>query len=87
MLLAARNEMGAKVLWKILVQRCLCETNREALTGLVHQAEEAMFLRSQELTEEEEELRLAARQMLELKTKRLGWPDPLKVDTEFSESA
>lgn len=51
-----------------------------------------MFLRSQELagepqrSDEEEELRQAARQLLELKTKKLGWPDPLKFNTELTES-
>ena len=62
------------------------ETNLDTLTELVYQAEEAMFLRSQELTGEEEELRQAAGQLLELKTKKLGWPDPLKINTELTES-
>ena len=74
------------MLWKTLFQRCLSETNPDALTGLLYQTEEAMFLRSQELTREEEELRQAARQLLELKTKKLGWPDPLKINTELTES-
>ena len=58
------------------------ETNSDRLTELVQQTEEAMFLRSQELgrepqrSDEEEELRQAARQLLELKVKKLGWPDP-----------
>lgn len=86
MLLAARNEIGGDVLWKMLIERCVSESNPDALARLLYQTEEAMFLRSQELTAEEEELRQAAQRLLELKTEKLGWPDPLKFITESSES-
>jgi hypothetical protein len=75
------------VLWLDLYKSCLTETNRDKLEKLVFETEDAIVLRSQELStepylsEEVRALKEAAQQLLELKIKKLGWPDPNKVGT------
>jgi hypothetical protein len=54
----------------------------------VFEAEDAIFLRSRELSNESnisdevQALRLAAKGLLEIKTKKLGWPDSAKVNAK-----
>ena len=73
--------------WLDLYKSCVCETNPDKLEKLIYQTEDAMFLRSQELftehrvSEEVRALKQAAQKLLKLKTEKLGWPDPYKVDT------
>ena len=75
------------MLWLDLYKSCVSETNPDKLEKLVYQTEDAIFLRSQELStehylsQEVRALRVAAQKLLKLKTEKLGWPDPYKVDT------
>jgi hypothetical protein len=80
------------MLWLDLYKSCLSETNPDKLEKLIYQTEGAIFLRSQELStehhlsEEVRALKEAAQKLLKLKTEKLGWPDPLKINTELTES-
>jgi hypothetical protein len=74
--------------WEQTYQAALAENDREKLTGLVREVEMAIVRRRQELTssaehplagiEENDKERaamvLAAREILKIKTERLGWP-------------
>jgi hypothetical protein len=66
--------------WKSLYQRVLQESNPERLTQRVTEVEEAMVLRGMELTDSPEDeneraaLKLAASELLAVKTEKLGWP-------------
>ena len=66
------------MLWLDLYKSCITETNSDKLEKLIHQTEEAIVLRSQELStepylsEEVRALKKAAQKLLELKTKKLG---------------
>ena len=72
------------MLWLDLYKSCVSETNPDKLEKLIYQTEDAMFLRSQELStephssEEVRALKVAAQKLLKLKTEKLGWPDPYK---------
>ena len=65
--------------WVKLYQAVLVETDRDRLTGLVGAAESAIARRRQELTEyegadERVAMEVAAGEILNIKTARLGWP-------------
>ena len=70
--------------WQELYAACVSETDRGRLEKLVFDTEDALFLRFQELvyaphSNEVRELKEAAAGLSELKIKKLGWPDPMKV--------
>lgn len=73
--------------WHDLYQSCVSETNPAKLERLVFDTEDAIFLRLRELSTEahlsDESLALkqAAQKLLELKTEKLGWPDPQRVES------
>lgn len=66
--------------WKEPYRRALKESDEQKLTELVQAAEYAMVLRLQELEnstdhhEERIEMKLAAADLLVIKTYKLGWP-------------
>ncbi|HXN73314.1 MAG TPA: hypothetical protein VN861_12280 [Candidatus Acidoferrales bacterium] len=66
--------------WQVLYRAALNETDKKKLTDLVLAAEEAIFLRAQELTgavadnEERTTMAEAARNLLTIKSEKLGWP-------------
>jgi|ERR1700677_1974544 len=66
--------------WQKLYQAALGETDRNRLTDLVGAAESAIVRRRKELTncegaeEERAAMVVAAREILNIKTERLGWP-------------
>jgi hypothetical protein len=66
--------------WKELYFQTLLESDTEKLTELVQAAEHAMVIRAQELLnstdhhEERIEMKLAAADLLVIKTYKLGWP-------------
>ncbi len=66
--------------WKDLYLQTLLESDGEKLTELVHAAEYAIVLRLQELEnstdhhEERIQMKLAAADLLVIKTYKLGWP-------------
>ena len=68
------------VLWKDLYLQALLESDAEKLTELVQATEQAIVLRAQELLnssdhhEERIEMKLAAADLLVIKTYKLGWP-------------
>jgi hypothetical protein len=70
--------------WQKLYESCASETNLERLDKLVFKLEDAIYLRSRELSNEShiadevQALRRAANGLLEIKIKKLGWPDPTK---------
>jgi hypothetical protein len=78
------------MLWIDLYKSCVSETNPDKLEKLIYQTEGAIFLRSQELStehrlsEEVRALKEAAQKLLKLKIEKLGWPDPLKINTELT---
>ena len=66
--------------WQVLYRAALNETDKKKLTDLILAAEEAIFLRAQELTsavadnEERTTMAEAARNLLTIKSEKLGWP-------------
>jgi hypothetical protein len=66
--------------WKELYFQTLLESDTEKLTELVQAAEHAMVIRAQELLnstdhhEERIEMKLAAADLLVIKTYKLDWP-------------
>ena len=78
--------------WQKLYQSCVFERNLERLNKLVFETEDAIYLRFRELSKEShiadevQALRRAANGLLEIKIKRLGWPDPAKVNSSKSET-
>ncbi|MFZ0584250.1 MAG: hypothetical protein WAN72_03850 [Candidatus Acidiferrales bacterium] len=66
--------------WKEPYHQALKESDEQKLTELVHAAEYAIVLRLQELEnstdhhEERAEMKLAAADLLVIKTYKLGWP-------------
>ena len=73
--------------WQKLYESCASETNLGSLDKLVFELEDAIYLRSRELSNEShiadevQALRRAANGLLEIKIKKLGWPDPTKVNS------
>jgi hypothetical protein len=71
--------------WQKLYESCVFETNLERLDKLVFETEDAIYLRSRELSNEShiadevQALRRAANGLLDIKIKKLGWPDPAKA--------
>jgi hypothetical protein len=69
--------------WKEPYLAALKESDKQKILELVHAAEEAIFLRQQELAdsedhhEERSEIGLACENLLTIKTHILGWPSPL----------
>ena len=69
--------------WQKLYESCVFETDLERLDKLVFETEDATYL-SRELSKEShianevQALRHAARGLLAVKIKKLGWPDPTK---------
>jgi xanthine dehydrogenase molybdopterin-binding subunit B len=72
--------------WKAAYQNTLEETDRDKLTQYVLETEGAIFDRIQELEsssdhhKEREEMEAAAKHLLEIKTRKLGWPNPWPSD-------
>lgn len=70
------------VSWKGLYLQALLESDSEKCTELVQATEQAIVLRAQELLnssdhhEERIEMKLAAADLLVIKTYKLGWPSP-----------
>jgi hypothetical protein len=66
--------------WQDLYQAALVEPDRQKLTDLVLAVEEALLLRSQELTgsglddNERAAMTESARNLLTIKSEKLGWP-------------
>jgi hypothetical protein len=66
--------------WEKLYQTVLVETDRDRLTDLVGAAESAIVRRRKELSncsgadEERDAMEVAAGEILNIKTARLGWP-------------
>jgi hypothetical protein len=71
------------VSWKQLYLAALRESDKQKLAGLIDAAEDAMFLRSQELAgsidgdEERNEIHVACAALLSIRINKLGWPSPL----------
>ncbi|MFZ0580303.1 MAG: hypothetical protein WAN72_05805 [Candidatus Acidiferrales bacterium] len=69
------------LLWKAATQKATGELDIEQLRHHVRAAETAIFFRLQELpvsvdqTEELEEINTALAELLELKIRKLGWPN------------
>jgi len=69
--------------WRQFYRSVMAETDRDKLTHLVASLEEAIVARTQSLADaqnpadvaERDELHRAAHDLLEVKTKKLGWPD------------
>ena len=78
--------------WQRLYESCVFERNLERLNKLVFQAEDAIYLRSRELSNESnisaevQALSRAAKGLLEIKINKLGWPDPAKVNSSNLET-
>ena len=74
--------------WQQLYESCVFERNLERLNKLVFETEDAIYLRSRELSNESyiadevQALRRAANGLLEIKIKKLGWPDPAKFNAK-----
>ena len=72
--------------WRELYDSCVCETNLTKLGKLVFETDDAIFLRSRELFKEShigdeiQALRQAARVLLDIRIRKLGWPDPSKMN-------
>ena len=66
--------------WKQPFLAALGETDKEKLPALVHAAEQAIFLRMQELVnsadhhDERDEIQKACAALLSIQVNRLGWP-------------
>jgi hypothetical protein len=78
--------------WQKLYESCVFERNLEKLNKLVFETEDAIYLRSRELSNESyiadevQALRRAANGLLEIKIKKLGWSDPAKVNSSNPET-
>lgn len=72
--------------WQKLFESCVSETNPAKLEKLVSETESGMFLHFRDLPDESnfsdelQALTQAASVLLEIKTNKLGWPDPFKVN-------
>ena len=72
--------------WQQLYESCDFERNLERLNKLVFETEDAMYLRSRELSKEShianevQALREASNRLAEIKIKKLGWTDPRRLD-------
>jgi hypothetical protein len=66
--------------WKVTHRRVLLETDINKLPALAHELESALFIRAQQRDtpiahdQERHEMQVASNDVLDLKTKRLGWP-------------
>jgi len=74
------------VQWQELYAACVSATDTDRLEKLVYETEGAMFMRFQELAYERGELKRAIAGLLEIRIKKLGWPDPFKVNAPNLES-
>ena len=67
--------------WQQLYESCAFERNLERLNKLVFKTEDAIYLRSRELSKEShiadevQALSRAAKGLLEIKIEKLGWSD------------
>lgn len=74
--------------WRELYESCVFETNLVRLEKLVFKTEDAIYLRSRELSKESnisdevQALIQATKGLLEIKTKKLGWLDRVKVNAK-----
>ena len=74
--------------WQELYESCALERNPERLNKLVFEAEDAIYLRSRELSKEShiadevQALSRAATGLQEIKIKKLGWADPAKFNAK-----
>jgi hypothetical protein len=68
--------------WKVFYEKTICEADTEKLITLIHSTEAALYLRWQELDDnvahrhERAAMEAAAKELLAIKTRKLGWPDP-----------
>jgi hypothetical protein len=68
------------VCWKDKYHEALAESDKEKLTRLVQETENAMFLRGRQLEDsddhqrEKKEMQAAASDLLAIKIHKLGWP-------------
>jgi hypothetical protein len=68
--------------WKVAAAKATSESDTERFRHLVRAAETAIFFRLQELSsplehaEECDEINSALTELLELKIRKLGWPNP-----------
>jgi hypothetical protein len=75
---------GARPRWQQLYEAAAQETDREKLTGLITQVEEAMMIRTEELahssnhSEERNAMLQASENLLVIKTEKLSYP-PIKM--------
>lgn len=84
---AGQNRGAGARHWKRQVERAVRELDPENLTRQVHSAEQAIFLRWQEMEMnpgfgdawELEEIRASTQVLLSIKIHRLHWPDPLAL--------
>jgi hypothetical protein len=78
------NSDGRKPRWQELYDAATVETNREKLTDLINQVEEALMRRTQELahdanhSEERKAMVQASENLLVIKTEKLSYP-PIKM--------
>jgi hypothetical protein len=69
------------VSWRKLYDSCVCETNLAKLGKLVFETEDAIYLRSRELSKEShigdevQALSRAAKVLMKIRTRKLGWHD------------
>jgi hypothetical protein len=70
--------------WKTAYEKTVSEVDKEKLLTLIHVTEGALFERWQELgsdpayTPERVAMKIAADDLLAIKIRRLGWPDPCR---------
>ena len=62
--------------WERLCQELSTETDPQKLTAKLEVLETLIVFRSQELSEEEKDLRRTSAALLKLRVERLGWPAP-----------
>ena len=74
--------------WRKLYESCVCETNPIKLEKLVFELEDAIVLGYHDLAgkpnlNEFQAITRAAELLRQLKSEKLGWPDPAKQEFRF----
>ena len=76
--------------WRVLLRLLREEVDEASLKIRIDQLEEAIFYRSQELARtgrdcpELREIKNAVDELWQLKIRKLGWPDPLAPERDFT---